>query len=65
MVATLSWAGGQTAVLTATPGNGQLADDLVVLGSRGALYYETPAHVPARLPPKAAAVRPAARQRTR
>lgn len=40
---TLSWSTGQTAVIVVTPGGAGRADDLVVLGSRGALYYETPA----------------------
>lgn len=40
---TLSWSKGQTAVIAVTPGGAGRADDLVVLGSRGALHYETPA----------------------
>jgi hypothetical protein len=40
---TLIWSKGQTAVIAVTPGGSGRADDLVVLGSRGALYYETPA----------------------
>lgn len=39
----LNWAKGQTAIITVTPGASGRAHDLVVLGSRGALHYETPA----------------------
>ncbi|MBI4219005.1 MAG: hypothetical protein HY682_02600 [Chloroflexi bacterium] len=41
-VETLTWSTGEVAVIVVTPASRFAADDLVVVGSRGVLHYETP-----------------------
>lgn len=49
-VETLIWSTGEVAVVVATPGGRFAADDVVVIGSRGTIYHETPVlHTPGAL----------------